>query len=303
MLELKHLRTLQALADTGSVSAAAEQLHLTQSALSHQITQLENQLGSKLFVRKSNPLRFTPAGQLLLNTAKEVLPRIQQCETTLRALASGEQGRLHIGVECHTCFEWLMPVVRDFQHAWPGVDIDIIPSLTQSGLELLQQGKCDLVITSDPQSSTQLVYEALFRYEQVLVLPINHPLSQLEHIPPEALAEETLICYPVKESRLDVFRYFLNPAGVRPKQLRFSELTLMMLSLVDSSRGVCVLPRWLLDTLDEFRHLPKRRLGETGLWSRLYAALPKTQQHTPAVQDFLSRIQAVQGAQMGKNAL
>ncbi len=297
MLELKHLRTLQALAETGSVSAAAEQLHLTQSALSHQITQLEQQLGSKLFVRKSSPLRLTPAGQVLLTTAKEVLPRIRQCETTLRALASGEQGRLHIGVECHTCFEWLMPVVRAFQRAWPSVDIDIIPSLTHSGLMLLQQGKCDLVITSDPKPHPQRIYAELFRYEQVLVLPLNHPLSRQETVSPEALAEETLICYPVEESRLDVFRYFLHPAGVRPKQLRFSELTLMMLSLVDSGRGVCVLPRWLLNTLNEFEHLPKRRLGEKGLWSHLYAALPRSQADAPAVQDFINRIRISQGSQ------
>lgn len=295
MIEIKHLRTLQALAETGSVSAAAEKLHLTQSALSHQIKQLEQQLGFRLFQRKSNPLTFTPAGQILLNTAREVLPRLQQAEAMLRGLATGEQGRLYVGVECHTCFEWLMPVVRDFQQVWPGVDLDIIPSLTQSALTLLGENKCDLVITSDPVPTPAVVFEELFRYEQVLVLNAGHPLTERPWITPEDLRDQTLICYPVAEERLDVFRNFLTPAGVRPAALRFSELTLMMLSLVDSGRGVCVLPRWLLETVPEYDHLPRRRLGEDGLWSRLYAAMPQQQAQLPPVRDFIQRIRAARG--------
>lgn len=290
MIEIKHLRTLQTLAETGSVSAAADKLHLTQSALSHQLKQLEQHLGFKLFQRKSNPLVFTPAGQILLNTAREVLPRIQQAEAMLRGLARGEQGRLYVGVECHTCFEWLMPVVRDFQQAWPGVDLDIIPSLTRSALSLLGENKCDLVITSDPVPTPAIIFEELFRYEQVLVLPPGHPLTARAWIEPDDLREQTLICYPVAEERLDIFRNFLTPAGVRPAALRFSELTLMMLSLVDSGRGVCVLPRWLLETVPEYAHLPCRRLGEDGLWSRLYAAADQHQAQLPPVRDFIQRI-------------
>ncbi len=295
MLEIKHLKTLQALADTGSVSAAAESLHLTQSALSHQIRQLEQQLGFRLFQRKSTPLVFTPAGHILLNTAREVLPRLQQAEAMLRGLATGEQGRLYVGVECHTCFEWLMPVARAFQQAWPGVDLDIIPSLTQSALTLLGERKCDLVITSDPVPTPAVVHEELFRYEQMLVVPPGHRLSRQNRITPDDLRAETLICYPVSEERLDIFRNFLIPAGVRPAALRFSELTLMMLSLVESGRGVCVLPRWLLETVAEYAHLPRLRLGEDGLWSRLYAAMPRDQAALPPVRDFIARIRAERG--------
>jgi len=290
MIEIKHLRTLQALAETGSVSAAADKLHLTQSALSHQIKQLEQQLGCKLFQRKSSPIRFTPAGDILLKAARDILPRLYQAEATLRGLASGEQGRLFVGVECHTCFEWLMPVVRDFQQVWPGVDLDIIPSLTRSALSLLGENKCDLVITSDPVPTPAVIFEELFRYEQVLVLPPGHPLTTRSWIKPDDLREQTLICYPVAEERLEIFRSFLTPAGIRPAALRFSELTLMMLSLVDSGRGVCVLPRWLLETVPEYAHLPRRRLGEDGLWSRLYAAMGADQAQLPPVSDFIQRI-------------
>lgn len=291
MIELRHLRTLQALADTGSVSRAAERLNLTQSALSHQLKQLEAQLGFVLFERKSSPLRFTPAGQVLLRTAQSVLPRIEQAQMELRAMASGEAGRLFVAVECHSCFEWLMPVVRDFQARWPQVDLDILPSLTRSALDMLAEHRCELVITSDPQPSRQWVFEPLFSYEQVLVMPPGHRLATRAVVEPEDLAEETLICYPVPEEKLDVFRKFLRPAGVRPKSLRFSELTLMMLQLVDAGRGVCVLPRWLVASQLAFAHLPVAQLGEKGLHSTLYGAYSVHQRAFAPLQDFIATVQ------------
>ncbi|SIN68607.1 transcriptional regulator, LysR family [Sulfurivirga caldicuralii] len=291
MIELRHLRTLQALAETGSVSRAAERLNLTQSALSHQLKQLEAQLGFVLFERKSSPLRFTPAGQVLLRTAQSVLPRIEQAQMELRAMASGEAGRLFVAVECHSCFEWLMPVVRDFQARWPQVDLDILPSLTRSALEMLAEHRCELVITSDPQPSRQWVFEPLFSYEQVLVMPSDHRLATRAVVEPDDLAEETLICYPVPEEKLDVFRKFLRPAGVRPKSLRFSELTLMMLQLVDAGRGVCVLPRWLVASQPAFAHLPVAQLGEDGLHSTLYGAYSVHQRDFAPLQDFIATVQ------------
>jgi len=290
MIELRHLRALQALAETGSVSRAAERLNLTQSALSHQLGQLERQLGFVLFERKSSPLRFTQAGQVLLRTARAVLPRIEQAQMQLRAMASGEAGRLFVAVECHSCFEWLMPVVRDFHSRWPQVDLDILPSLTRSALELLAEHRCDLVITSDPQPSRQWLFEPLFSYEQVLVMPTGHHLAGRTLVLPQDLAEETLICYPVAEEKLDVFRKFLRPAGVRPKVLRFSELTLMMLQLVDAGRGVCVLPRWLVESQPTFSHLPVAQLGETGLQSTLYGAFSVHQQDFAPLQDFIATV-------------
>ncbi|MGU7808408.1 LysR family transcriptional regulator, partial [Escherichia coli] len=76
MIEIKHLKTLQALRNSGSLAGAAAALHQTQSALSHQFSDLEQRLGFRLFVRKSQPLRFTPQGEILLQLANQVLPQI-----------------------------------------------------------------------------------------------------------------------------------------------------------------------------------------------------------------------------------
>jgi LysR family transcriptional regulator for metE and metH len=296
MLEIKHLKTLHALAEQGNLVKTADSLFMTQSALSHQIKQLEEHYQLKLFERKSQPLQFTPAGKLLLQLAQQVLPQLQHTENQLKGLAIGEQGRLKIGVECHTCFEWLLPLLRPYQAQWPNVDVDIAGRLSNLALPSLLKHELDLVITSDPLEHEALRFEPLFSYEIQLVLPSNHPLNTASNnqawLQPQDLTHETLICYPVNEDKLDIFRQFLTPHNLRPKATEQTDMTLIMLHRVESGRGVCALPKWLLDTQDDFKHLPRKRLGQHGLWSTLYAAThtAANAQQTPYIQDFIDRV-------------
>ncbi|MBN2607088.1 LysR family transcriptional regulator [Hydrogenovibrio sp. JE_KL2] len=297
MLEIKHLKTILSLAETHSVNISAQQLHMTQSALSHQIKLLESQLGQNLFERKSNPIRFTPAGETLLACAKEVLPKIQHTEQVLTAMEQGNLGRLLIGVDCHTCFDWLLPLVQNYQEKWQGVDLDILNvfgnSPEQSGeltLAKLDKQELDLVITSDPEPSEDRVFTPLFSYEQVCVFSPQHAFTQKGTLLPEDFKDQTLIVYPVDKQKLDIFRRFLNPANIKPKEIRHSQLTVMMLQNVALNRGVCILPKWLIKTLPEFSHLPTKPLGKEGLWSTLYAATRRSEQRLPYLEDFIHLI-------------
>jgi len=297
MIKLQHLQTIQTLAKQGSVIKAANALFTTQSALSHQIKQLEQQLNLTLFIRKSSPIQFTQAGKLLLKTANEVLPRINIAETNLKGLEQGQQGRLWIGVECHTCFEWLLPILREYQQEWPNVDLDIVNSLASinkqselMALKNLKQQKLELVITSDPTKDNDLVFKNLFSYELVLIVSKAHSLNSKNWIEPADLAEETLIHYPVSKEKLDIYKNFLTPANYQPKQVRLSELTVMMLQLVEGQKGVCVLPKWLFKSLPEFDTLTTIKIGKTGLWSTLYATIHKDNQEKTYLNDFIQKV-------------
>src|SRR5690606_22809829 len=125
MIEIRHMETLVAIRDSGSLSDAAERLHVTQSALSHQLRELEERLGTKLLNRRTRPLRFTTAGLRVLSLAETVLPRVQTTERELRRLAAGRTGRLHMAIECHSCFQWLMPALDEFRRQWPEVALDL----------------------------------------------------------------------------------------------------------------------------------------------------------------------------------
>jgi LysR family transcriptional regulator for metE and metH len=287
MIELRHLRTLIALRDAGSLVEAAERVHLTQSALSHQIKDLEERLGTALFVRKTRPVEFTRAGQRLLLLAEQVLPLVRMAERDVARLIGHEPGRLHMAIECHSCFQWLMPTIDRFRDHWPEVEIDIPGGHHFDPLPALAREQLDLVITADPQPLAGVYYEPLFRYEGLLAVARQHRLAERSFVTPADLAEETLITYPVEHARLDVFTQFLDPAGVRPREIRTAELTVMMMQLVASGRGVCALPNWALTEYLERDYVKAVGLGEAGMWSTLYAAIRDESRDQPWMEDFL----------------
>ena len=286
-LELRHLRTLTALRETGSLVEAAEQVFLTQSALSHQIKDLEDRLGSRLFIRKTKPVRFTPAGQRLLELADEVLPAVQRADLDLARLAGGELGRLFMAIECHSCFEWLLPAIDAYREGWPEVELDVSGGFHFQPLPALARGDLDLVITADPSPGEDLIYQPLFSYEAQIAVAKDHPWVEKEWIEPADLATETLITYPVDRSRLDVFTQFLDPAGLEPARVRTAELTTMMIQLVSSGRGVCCLPNWALHEYTERDYVVARSLGEDGIWPNLFAAVRTDQANAPFLEAFI----------------
>ncbi|MGI9282292.1 MAG: LysR family transcriptional regulator [Endozoicomonas sp.] len=286
-LELRHLKTLHALKQTGSLVEAARSLHLTQSALSHQIKELEARIGMELFIRKTRPPRFTSAGLRVLQLADDVLSQVRNAEQDLFRLAGGESGRLNIAIECHSCYQWLMPTIDAYRQQWPEVEMDFATGFNFAPLPALSRGELDLVVTSDPMDIPGLTYIPLFRYEMLLALSRRHPLLDKEYIEPGDLEEETLIIYPIDHDRLDIFNRFLDPESIEPRQVRKVELTLMMLQLVASQRGVCALPNWALAEYLEKDHVAARKLSDEGLWSTLYAAIRVEQKKQPYIADFL----------------
>ncbi|UVO08224.1 HTH-type transcriptional regulator MetR [Pectobacterium polonicum] len=282
MIEFKHLRTLQALRNTGSLAAAAAALHQTQSALSHQFSDLEQRLGFRLFVRKSQPLRFTPQGEILLQLAELVLPQIQQA---LQACHEPHQTMLRLAIECHSCIQWLTPALDEFHQHWPQVAMDFKSGVTFDPQPALQQGELDLVMTSDIMPRSGLHYSPLFDFEVRLVLAPDHPLAGKEKIEPEDFSTETLMIYPVQRQRLDVWRHFLQPAGVSPA-LKSVDNTLLLIQMVAARMGIAALPHWVVESFERQGLIVTKSLGD-GLWSRLYAAVRDGEQRQPVIDAFI----------------
>lgn len=282
MIEIKHLRTLQALKSCGSLAAAAATLHQTQSALSHQFSDLEQRLGFRLFVRKSQPLRFTPQGEVLLQLAGQVLPQIQRA---LQACNEPQQTALRIAIECHSCIQWLTPALENFRQQWPQVEMDFKSGVTFDPQPALQQSELDIVLTSDILPRSGLHYSPMFDFEVRLVLATDHPLVGKARISPEDLASETLLIYPVQRQRLDIWRHFLQPAGVSPA-LKSVDNTLLLIQMVAAKMGIAALPHWVVESFERQGLVVTRTLGE-GLWSRLYAAVRDGEQRQPATEAFI----------------
>lgn len=286
MIELRHLRTLIALAEAGSVSLAADRVHLTQSALSHQLKVLEAHYGQPMVKRHGQSVKLTEAGERLVALGRVMADALQAAERDLARLGRKQTGTLRIALECHTCFDWLMPIMDTFRRDWPEVELDLVSGFHANPIALLTENKADLVIGSEITARRGIVCSPLFRFEILAVLPPTHRLCAKRSLTAQDFAHETLITYPVPAERIDVIRRVLKPAQVRPKR-RTAELTIAILQLVASRRGVAALPNWGIRNYVDYEYVVARRIGKGGLWSDLYAATTKDTAQQPYLRDFL----------------
>lgn len=270
MIERIHLSIVREVDRQGSLTAAAQVLCLTQSALSHAVKKLEQQLGTDIWLREGRSLRLTQAGQYLLAVANRVLPQLEQAQDRLHQFAQGERGTLRIGMECHPCYQWLLKVVSPYLAQWPDVDVDVKQKFQFGGIGALFAYEIDLLVTPDPLYKPGLCFEAVFDYEQVLVVGPGHPLARARHVEPAQLADEVLITYPVAPDRLDVFNQFLTPAGIAPRRHKTIETTDIMLQMVASGRGVAALPRWLVKDYARSMPVTPVKLGRKGIAKQIF---------------------------------
>ncbi len=291
IIELRHLKTLLALEETGSVSLAAKRIYLTQSALSHQIKLLEDQYGLTLFERKTQPLHFTAAGERLIKLAQDILPKVVEAELDLVRVKEGDAGQLRIAVECHTCFDWLMPAMDSFRQNWPLVELDIVSGFHTDAIGLLLTHRADWAIVSEVEETVGIVHQPLFAYEMVGICSKDHPLAAKEVWQAEDFIDQTLITYPVPDDMLDLLRKVLNPRGINPAR-RTSELTVAIIQLVASKRGVATLPYWAVLPYLERGYVVARKITDNSLQSELYAAVRESDVNTAFMQDFFHTVKS-----------
>lgn len=287
MLERIHLTVIHAVEQHGSLTAAAKELCVTQSALSHTVRKLEDKLGTKIWLREGRALRLTPAGQYLLNIAHRMLPVLDHAESKLKQMARGERGTLRIGMECHPCYQWLLNIVSPFLDAWPDVDVDVKQKFQFGGIGALLDYEIDILVTPDPYTKTGLRFYPVLDYELVLLVPNNHAFASRQYVEPEDLRNQVLFTYPVANERLDIYTEFLSPAGVTPKRHKTSETTEIMLQMVACGRGVAPLPRWLAEEYCTKLDLSIVRLGQHGIAKQIFLGTRDSDQSIDYLNAFI----------------
>jgi len=286
MIELRHLRALIAIAESGGISKAAKRLHLSQPALSHQLKAIEDHLGTEIFQRKSNPIRLSRVGDRVINAAYEIEKTLMQCERDIARIADGQNGQLRIAVECHSCFDWLMPSMDAFRDGWPEIEMDLVSGFQPDPVGLLADNHADLVIVSQAKPRSGIVFHPLFRYEVLALLGRKHPLATKAYLTAKDFAKETLVTYPIPNERIDIMREVLIPANIEPPR-RKTELTVAILQLVASHRGIAAMPGWAVQPYLEKNYVISRPIRKTGLYAKLYAATTAEVANTLYMKEFL----------------
>lgn len=260
-MELRDLRLVLAIVDNGGLTRASEQLHVTQSALSHQLRQLEAALGVELFARIKKRLVLTAAGEELAERGRPIVSDLSSLEEDLRRRSSGWHGTLRIATECYTLYEWLPPLLQRFHKRHRDVDVRIVADATSDPLAALQNGAIDLAITTTAPRDRRLATQELFRDELLLIVAPKHPLAQKKFVRPSDLRSERLLLYTPPPENLFHQQFFRN---AKSPEVVVMKLTEAVLAMVRANLGVTVAAQWAVAGELASGRLAAVRLGARG---------------------------------------
>ena len=275
-MELRHLKLVEAVAEEGTLTGAGRKLFLTQSALSHQLKELEEQLGVKLFQRVKKKMVLTPAGIRLLRTAHNVLSELEKTEQEIREYVNGEAGLIRLSTECYTCYHWLPRILKSYSRRFPGVEVRIVAEATRQPQKYLLEGELDVAIVScltRGNEKSGLRFTELFSDELVVVAHSGHRFAARSEIAPEDFSDEHLICYSAPLEHLDVYQRLLLPAGVMPKKTSHIELTEAIVEMVKADMGVSVMASWAMKPYLKSKELISVPVANRALQRTWYAVV------------------------------
>ena len=285
-LDVRHLRLVVAIAEWRSLTRASEELHLTQSALSHQLRDIESRLGTPLFLRLNRRMALTPAGERLLETARRVLAELVGVESAIRGGLKAVSVPLRLSTECYTCYHWLPAVLKPFKARFPNVDISIAAGCTRRPLSALLEGQLELAIMSSTVRDARVAVKPLFEDEMVAVMSPEHPLARAPFVRLADFRREKLITYVAREDSHFVTRV-LEPAGVIPRAIEPVQLTEAIIEMVRAGLGIAVLARWAVAPYLRDTSLRAVKVTADGLRREWKAVIPKRLDGADYIDDFI----------------
>lgn len=272
-MEIRHLRLVKAIVEEGSITKAIDKLHLTQSALSHQLKEAEYQLGTKIFDRTNKKMVLTKAGEKLYQTAYEVLDKLSETESQIRQMVHGEFGEIRISTECYSGYRWLPSLMKQFHSLYPNIELKIVMEATHYPIQKLLNNEIDIAITSDPEKNKKLEYIELFQDEMLVLVPEGHEWENRKFVTAEDFAGENLIIHSLPLETVTVHQCVLKPAGVSPKKIVVVPLTEAAVEMVKADMGVMVMARWALRPYMQHHGLKAIKIGKGGLRRKHFLAV------------------------------
>jgi LysR family transcriptional regulator, regulator for metE and metH len=276
-LEMRHLRMLQAMARTGSVTRAAAMLGLTQSALSHQIREAERRLGLDLFVQRDKRMQMTPTAVALSEEAGRILGQLERLERQIGRDPGAMRHIVRIGCGAYSGYRWLPRFLHVFQQRAPDIDIEVVADATQRPLQALQDRDIDVAVTSGVPDKSTTRSLRLFRDELVLIMAPGHPLAGKEVIVAQDLSDQVYISYSAVVEKGHEYDRFIKPAQVSYRSMLKVELTEAIVELVMGGFGISILSRWAVSHYLQSGVLAAARVTRKGLHVDWYAATRKSE--------------------------
>jgi LysR family transcriptional regulator for metE and metH len=293
-MEVRHLRLIKTVAEEGNLTGAGKKLFLTQSALSHQLKEIETEFKTTLFQRVGKKMILTQAGGKVLSSAKVILGELEKTEHEVKKFVSGDTGILRISTECYTCYHWLPKLLKSYHNHFPNVEIQIVAEATRQPKPYLLDGRLDVAIVSclqpDITGSANLRLTKLFTDELVVVINKNHKLTSKKTIRAEDFRDQTLITYTEREEMLDVYQRLLIPAGITPAKVIKLQLTEAIVEMVKAEMGITVMAKWVAKPYLKSKQLVIRPFDKSTMKRTWYVATPNSGNYPHYIECFIKHL-------------
>lgn len=286
-MEIRHLRLIKAIVEEGSITKAIDKLHLTQSALSHQLKEAEYQLGTKIFFRQNKKLILTQAGEKLYATANEILDKLSDTEKEIKQLIFGEVGEIRISTECYSSYHWLPSVLKQFHLLYPNIELKIVMEATHYPLQKLQENMLDIAIISDPIKNENIKYVELFQDEIMMVVSENHSWANKKYVVVEDFINEHLLIHSLPMETVTIHQFLLAPAKVSPKKITPLPLTEASIEMVKADMGIMAMAKWALQPYLKNNSIKAIKIGKNGLKRKHYIAYMSNKTYPDYFQHFI----------------
>ncbi len=266
ILEIKHLRMLQMIHQTGNMTRAANHLFVTQSALSQQLKDLESRLSTDLFFRTGKKMVLTRVGKKLLARARDILDRVDAAELDIARTVGGERGELKIGVRCLFCYMWLPKVLKIFQEKFPNVDIEIT-NAPDPDRDLICE-KIDIAVSASEKSDPRIEFAPLFEDEVMVVMSRDDRNREKPFMALKDFHGADIISL-IEKSKHYFFYALLQNGRIKPRRYMTISHPEAMVDLIAAGLGLGILPKWFIAPYMESKKLaacPLQAKGTRLFW-------------------------------------
>ena len=286
-MELKHFRLIKTIAEEGNLANSSEKLFLTQSALSHQLRELESQLGFKVFFRKRNHWELSEQGKELCQLANTLFQSIDEGFANIQQLNEGSKGKVRIGTECYSFYQGLPSFIQKMGILYPDIEVDILLDGIHQPLSKLLSNEIDIAIVSSQPKSEKLKSLEWYRDEIMCVMNQEHPLASADFLEPSHFSDLHLIIHSFPMESVLVHRHFLKPNGVTPRKISAIPFTTVALEMINANMGVSCVPQWTLDPFKLSEQIIFKRIGMNGLKRTLHMVYREADSDKQYIRDFL----------------
>ena len=289
-MELRHLRLIKTIADEKGITKSLDKLFLTQSAVSHQLKDIEERLGVKIFYRSNKQWTLTEEGKILYNTASTVLAEVDKANEQINELRVGHAGTIRISTECYTNYHWLPSFMVKMKMLYPKIVVKIVMEATHKPIQKLTDNELDIGITSDPLDNKNIQYIELFKDEVMAVVPAGHPLAAKKYLTAADFSEQVLIIHSYPLETVTVYEHFLKKHNQQPKEVLAIPLTEVALEMVNAGMGIMTMPQWALKPFNTSTALKLVPIGPKGLVRTHYVAIRKEDAGKKHLSDFIENL-------------